>query len=206
MPSSSGSGSRNSDPGGRQASGSKKGANSTSAEQAVARGARLASRGSVAVKAKDDGMSEAARALAQSSNPGAAAAEATKSRKRVSQANLSCKDKKDLEAAGVVNVSQVKEKLKKASNQPVHAFMFDCNTCLTHHSIFLQETSSNTSGNEGQPRPSTSRVQGASKAHDTPSKDTGRSKDVSPSSQSQSQLSQVQNDYIFSAAGILLAN
>jgi hypothetical protein len=27
--------------------------------------------------------------------------------------------------------------LKRASHQPVHAFIFDCNTCLTHHSIFF---------------------------------------------------------------------
>ena len=133
---SSGGGSRSTDPGGRHSSGSKKGANSTSAGQADARSARLASRGSGPVNAKDDGMGEAARALAQNRNTGAAAAETTPSRKRVSQ-DLSGDDDDDLEAAGVVNVSQVKEKLKRASNQPVHAFMFDCNTCLTHHSIFF---------------------------------------------------------------------
>ena len=134
---SSGSGSRSTDPGGRHSSGSKKGANSTSAGQADARSARLASRGSGPVNAKDDGMGEAARSLAQNRNTGAAAAETTPSRKRVSQTDLSGDEDDDLEAAGVVNVSQVKEKLKRASNQPVHAFMFDCNTCLTHHSIFF---------------------------------------------------------------------
>ena len=138
MPSSSGSGSRNAEPGGRQASGSKKAANSTSAGQAEARVARAASRGSAAVNAKDDGMGEAARPLAHwSSNAGAAAAEIKNPRKRISQQDLSSEDEEYLEAAGVINSAQAKDKLKKSSNQPVHAFMFDCNTCLTHHSIFF---------------------------------------------------------------------
>jgi hypothetical protein len=140
MPNSSGSGSRNTDQGGRQAVGSKKGANSTPAGQAAARAARLTSRGSGAVNAKDDGMGEAARA-AQCSKPvaasTAAAAHTTKSRKRSSQLNSSSEDDEELAAAGVVNVSQVTAKLRNASHQPVHAFMFDCNTCLTHHSIFF---------------------------------------------------------------------
>ena len=135
---SSGSGSRSTDPGGRHSSGSKKGANSTSAGQADARSARLASRGSGPVNAKDDGMGEAARSLAQHRNTGAAAADTTPSRKRVLQADQSDDDDGDsLEAAGVVNVSQIVQKLKRASNQPVHAFLFDCNSCLTHHSIFF---------------------------------------------------------------------
>ena len=137
---SSGSGSRSTDPGGRHSSGSKKGATLTSAGQADARSARLASRGSGPVNAKDDGMCEAARSLAQNRNTGAAAAETTPSRKRVSQADQSDDDDDDLQAAGVVKESDGKEKLKKSSHQPVHAFMFDCNTCLTHHSIFFAGT------------------------------------------------------------------
>jgi hypothetical protein len=81
-------------------------------------------------------MGEAARA-AQRSKPVAAAAETTQSRKRSKQLDSSSEDDGDLEAAGVVDVSQVKAKLKRASHQPVHAFIFDCNTCLTHHSIFF---------------------------------------------------------------------
>ena len=49
-------------------------------------------------------------------------------------------DHDGLDAAGVLKVSQIsqgRERLKKASHQTVHAFMFDCNTCLTHHSIFI---------------------------------------------------------------------
>ena len=84
-------------------------------------------------------MGEAARA-AQGSKPVAAAAETTHSRKRLSLSNSSSEDDEDLEAAGVVKESDGKEKLKKSSNQPVHAFMFDCNTCLTHHSIFFAGT------------------------------------------------------------------
>jgi hypothetical protein len=84
-------------------------------------------------------MGDAARA-AQGSKPPAAAAETTQSRKRLSQSNSSSEEDEDLEAAGVVKASQGKEKLKKSSNQPVHAFMFDCNTCLTHHSIFFAGT------------------------------------------------------------------
>ena len=136
---SSGSGSRSTDPGGRHSSGSKKGANSTSAGQADARSARLASRGSGPVNARDDGMGEAARSLAQNRNTGAAPAE-TSYRKRVSPAEVSGDEDDDLEAAGVVKKSDGKEKLKKSSHQPVHAFMFDCNTCLTHHSIFFAGT------------------------------------------------------------------
>ena len=136
MRSSSGSGSRNTDSGGRQPCGSRKGGIPTIAEQADARIARLASRVSGAANAKDDGMGEAARA-AQRSKPVAAAAETTQSRKRSKQLDSSSEDDGDLEAAGVVDVSQVKAKLKRASHQPVHAFIFDCNTCLTHHSIFF---------------------------------------------------------------------
>ena len=124
MPSVGGSGSRNTDPGGRQAVGSKKAANSTPAGQAAARAARLTTR---AVNAKDDGMGEAARA-AQRSQPVAAAAETTQSRKRSKQLDSSGEDDEDLEAAGVRDVSQVKAKLRRASHQPcdkpVHAFMF----------------------------------------------------------------------------------
>ena len=114
MPSVGGSGSRNTDSGGRQPGGSRKGGIPTIAEQADARIARLASLVSGAANAKDDGMGEAARALAQSSKPGAAAAETTKSRKRLSQLNSSGEDDEDLEAAGVVNVSQVTGEIEES--------------------------------------------------------------------------------------------
>ncbi len=127
MPSSSGSGSRNTDPGGKQPVGSKKSANLTPAGQAAARAARQHSRGSGAVNTKDDGLGDAVRA-AQRSQPVAAAAETTQSRKRSKQLDSSGEDDEDLEAAGVRDVSQVKAKLKRASHQPcdkpVHAFMF----------------------------------------------------------------------------------
>jgi hypothetical protein len=84
-------------------------------------------------------MGDAAKA-AQAGKPVAAAAEATQHRKRSSQLNSSSEEDEDLEAAGVVKESDGKEKLKKSSHQPVHAFMFDCNTCLTHHSIFFAGT------------------------------------------------------------------
>jgi hypothetical protein len=116
-----------------------KGGIPTIAEQADARIARLASRVSGAANAKDDGMGEAARA-AQRSKPVAAAADTTKTRNRLSQSNSSGEDDDDLDATGVRDVYQGKAKLKRASHQPVHAFMFDCNTCLTHHSIFFAGT------------------------------------------------------------------
>ena len=99
MPSSSGSGSRNTDPGGRQAVGSKKAANSP-AGQAAARAARQHSRGSGAVNTKDDGLGDAVRA-AQRSQPVAADAETTQSRKRSKQLYSSVEDDEDLEAEGV---------------------------------------------------------------------------------------------------------
>jgi len=137
MPSAGSSGARNADPGSRQQStSSRKGNNSTPAAQAEARASRLTARGSGAANAKDDGMGDAARA-AQAGKPVAAAAEATQHRKRSSQLNSSSEEDEDLEAVGVVKESEGKEKLKKSSHQPVHAFMFDCNTCLTHHSIFF---------------------------------------------------------------------
>ena len=140
MPSVGGSGSRSTDPGGRQSSASKKGANSTSAGQTDARIARLASRGSGAANAKDDGMGEAARAHANIAQGGAAtgsAAETSKQKKRVAPTASSSDEDGGLAAAGVVNVSEAASKLKKASRQPVHVFMYDCNTYLTHHSIFF---------------------------------------------------------------------
>ena len=128
MPSSSGSGSWNTYPGGKQPVGSKKSANFTpSAGQAAARAARQHSRGSGAVNTKDDGLGDAVRA-AQRSQPVAAAAETTQSRKRSKQLDSSGEDDEDLEAAGVRDVSQVKAKLRRALHQPcdkpVHAFMF----------------------------------------------------------------------------------
>ena len=187
MPSVGGSGSRNVDSGGRQPGGSRRIAPPTSAVQADARVARLASRSSGAVNAKGDGMSDAVRAAATGS-AGTSAGETSKGKRRSQPASSSDEDE-SLAAAGVVNTSQATAKLKKASNQPVHVFMYDCNTYLTQHSIFLQE---NISGNKpDQTRPNTSRAQGAP--------------NVSPTSQSQpsqSQLSQVRNDCVFSAAGV----
>ena len=189
MPSVGGSGSRNVDSGGRQPGGSRKNVTPTSAVQADARVARLASRSSGAVNAKGDGMSDAVRAAATGS-AGTSAGETSKGKRR-SQPASSSDDEDSLAAAGVVNTSQATAtaRLKKASNQPVHVFMYDCNTYLTQHSIFLQE---NISGNKpDQTRPDTSRAQGAP--------------NVSPTSQSQpsqSQLSQVRNDCVFSAAGV----
>lgn len=140
MPSAGGSGARNADPGGRQQStSSRRSNNSTQAAQAEARASRHTARGSGAANAKDDGMSDAARA-AQAGKPVAAAEEGTQHRKRRSLPNSSSEEDEDLEAAGVVKQSDGKEKLKKSSHQPVHAFMFDCNTCLTHHSIFFAGT------------------------------------------------------------------
>lgn len=141
MPSAGSSGARNADPGGRQQStSSRRSNNSTPAAQAEARASRHTARGSGAANAKDDGLGDAARA-AQAGKPVVAAAEeATHHRKRRSQPNSSSEEDEDLEAAGVVKESDGKEKLKKSSHQPVHAFMFDCNTCLTHHSIFFAGT------------------------------------------------------------------
>ena len=136
MRSSSGSGSRNTDPGGKQPVGSKKNVASTHAVQAAARAARHVSRGSGAVNTKDDGLVDAVRA-AQRGQPVAAAADTTKTRRRVSEPISSGEDDEDLAAAGVRDSAQGKAKLKRASHIPVHAFMFDCNTCLTHHSIFF---------------------------------------------------------------------
>lgn len=135
MPSAGGSGARNADSGGRQSTGSRRSNNSTPAEQAEARASRLNARGGAANAKNDDGMSEAARALTQSSTP--------RSRTRLLQDDSSSEDHDGLDAAGVLKVSQLsqgRERLKKASHQPVHAFMFDCNTCLTHHSIFFAGT------------------------------------------------------------------
>ena len=165
-------------------------ANPTSAEKSEARLSRQASRGSGAVNAKDDGLNEAARAAT-----GSAAATA-KSKRRVAQTSSSSEEDDDLETAGVVNVSLIgKAKSKIAAHQQVHAFMFDCNTCLTHNSIFFAGNIEVLQRSPVSPAHfARAYAQGASKAPDTPSKDTGRNKDVSPSSQSpssQSQLSQV---------------
>jgi hypothetical protein len=136
-------------------------------------------------------MSDAVRAAATGS-AGTSAGETSKGKRR-SQPASSSDDEDSLAAAGVVNTSQATAtaRLKKASNQPVHVFMYDCNTYLTQHSIFLQERSMNISDKQDQTPPNTSRAQGAPNVSRT-----------SQSPPSQSQLSQVRNDCVFSAAGV----
>jgi hypothetical protein len=97
-------GAKNAVSGGRQASGSRKGGNPKTAQQAGERCARLASRGGgpvTLVHAKGDGISEAVRANSQ------AAAETAKHKSTRVRQVLSSDEDDGLEAAGVVNVSRV---------------------------------------------------------------------------------------------------